>query len=208
LLIRQKKRSIVKTIIKYSFVLYFSDALYRKDLVVYQYRNTHRVTSYKIFSTRSTRVNRAEYRWPKIDVFPYQESRTHIFAFPRHKHNLGTMNYLAKTDVHPIHLRPLGPLLVPSPQNLRQSLSAMVRLGQSNIFYVCEGNTFLHRQNRASSDTWRVPCKSLSTSYPFVKSSRNSKTGICTEKLLLTDNKKYLSLFKYKCHENIPRTLN
>ena len=181
--------------------------MYRKDLVVYQYRNSQRVTSYKIFSIRSSRVDRAEYRWPKIDVFPYQESRTHIFAFPRHRHNLGTMNYLSKLDVHPIHLRPLGPLLVPSPRNLRQSLSAMVRLGRANLFHVCEGNTFLHRQNQALGEPWRVPCQSLSTSYPFVKSSRDSDSGICTEKLLFNNNEKSLSIYKYKCDENLQRTL-
>ena len=187
--------------------IFFSAPLYRKDLVVYQYRNTQRVTSYKIFSIHSSRINRAQYRWPKIDVFPFRESRTHIFAFPRHKHNLGTMDYLAKTDVDPIHLRPLGPLLVPSPQNLRRSLSAMIKLGQSNLFYVCEGNTFLHRQNRASTETWRIPCQSLSTSYPFVKSFRDSNSAICTEKLFFNNNTTNLSLYKYKCHENLPRTL-
>jgi hypothetical protein len=109
--------------------------------VVYQFRNSHRVTSYKIFSSRSSRVNGTHYRWPKIDVFPYQESRTHIFAFPRHDHNLGTMNYLAKTDVEPTHLRPLGPLLLPSPRNLHQSLKAMIKLGKSNKFYIKSKST-------------------------------------------------------------------
>ncbi len=193
--------------IQHSFIFYFSGPLYRKDLVVYEFRNSQRVTSYKIFSINSPHVNRTHYRWPKIDVFPYQQSRTHIFAFPRHKHNIGTMNYLAKTDVQPIHLRPLGPLLVPSPRNLRSSLKAMVQLGQSSVFHVCEGNTFLHRQNRASAETWRVPCHILSTSYPFVKSQRDSMSGICTEMLLFNNQKKYLTLFKYKCDEHLPRTL-
>jgi hypothetical protein len=69
------------------------------------------------------------------------------------------MNYLAQTDVQPTYLRPLGPLLVPSRRNLCPSLIA--------ISHVCEGNTFLHRQNRASAETWRVPCHILSTSYPL-----------------------------------------
>jgi hypothetical protein len=117
------------------------------------------------------------------------------------------MKYLAKTDVQPTHLRPLGPLLVPSPRNLRQSLKAMVQLGQSNVFFVCEGNTFLQRQNQVSTEIWRVPCQILSTSYPFVKSYRDSKSGICTEMLVFNNTKKSLSLFKYKCHEHLPRTL-
>ncbi len=165
------------------------------------------MTSYKIFSIHSPRVPQTHYRWPKIDVFPYRESRTHIFAFPRQKHNIGTMNYLAKTDVQPTHLRPLGPLLVPSPRNLHRSLKAMIQLGQSNIFYVCEGNTFLHRQNRASTETWRVLCEALGTSYPFVKSERDSMSGICTEMLRFNDRNESLSLYKYKCNENLPRTL-
>ncbi len=181
--------------------------MYRKDLVVYQFRNSRRVTSYKIFSSRSSRVNGTHYRWPKIDVFSYQESRTHIFAFPRHDHNLGTMSYLAKTDVEPIHLRPLGPLLLPSPRNLHQSLTAMIKLGRSNVFVVCEGNTFLHRQNLPSTETWRVPCQTLRTSYPFVKSYRDSTNGICTEMLIFNDGNESLSLFKYHCSENLLRTL-
>ncbi len=200
---------IISITIKYFFILYFSSPLYRKDLVVYQYRNVHRVTSYKIFSIHSSPVNRAHYRWPKIDIFPYQQSRTHIFAYPQHRHNLGTMNYLARTDVFPIHLRPLGPLLVPTPKNLRQSLKAMVRLGQSSVFYVCEGNTFLHRLNRASAETWRIPCEIISSSYPFVTSYRDSDSGICTEMLVFNHNRnKSLSLYKYKCNEHLPRTLD
>jgi hypothetical protein len=193
---------------KYFLILYFSALVHRKNLVVFQYRNVHRVTSYKIFSIDSSRVRGTHYRWPKIDVFPYQESRTHVFAFPHHRHNLGTMGYLAKTDVQPTHLRLLGPLLVPTPRNLNPSLKAMVRLGQSNLFYVCEGNSFLHRQNRASPEVWRVPCEALSSSYPFVTSYRDSKTKICTEMLVFNHNrKKNLSLYKYKCDEHLPRTL-
>ncbi len=182
--------------------------MYRKDLVVYQYRNAHRVTSYKIFSIDSSRVSRTHYRWPKIDLFPYQQSRTHIYAYPHHKHNIGTMGYLAKTDVQPTHLRPLGPLLVPTPRNLHRSLKAMIRLGQSNVFYVCEGNSFLHRRNRAATEVWRVPCAALSSSYPFVTSYRDPTSEICTEMLVFNHNgKKTLSLYKYKCDEHLPRTL-
>ncbi len=47
------------------------------------------------------------------------------------------MSYLAKIDVRPTHLRPLGPLLLPTPRNLPRSLKVMVRLGQSNVFHVC-----------------------------------------------------------------------
>jgi hypothetical protein len=117
------------------------------------------VTSYKIFSIDSSRVSRTHYRWPKIDLFPYQQSRTHIYAYPHHKHNIGTMGYLAKTDVQPTHLRPLGPLLVPTPRNLHRSLKAMIRLGQSEML------VFNH------------------------------------------NGKKILSLYKYKCDEHLPRTL-
>lgn len=182
--------------------------IYREDLVVYHFRNTYRVASYKIFSVCSTRVNRTFYNWPKIDVFPYYQSRTHVFAYPRHQHNLGTMGYLSKDDLYPLHLRPLGPLLLPSPQNLRQSIKAMVRLGRSNIFDVCEGNTFLHRQNRGSTETWRVPCRVLSSSYPFVRSHRHSSTQICTEMLIFNHTvEQILSLYQYKCNEHLPRTL-
>jgi len=133
-----------------------------------------------------------------------------MFAYPHHQHNYGTMRPLNKSLVYPTHLRPLGPLLVPTAHSLRTSLDAMVRLGKSNLFRACQGNTFLHRQNRASSESWRIPCRLLLQSYPFVKSQRNFDTQICSEVLLLNMNNsqmKSLSSYKYKCNEFLPRTL-
>ena len=161
--------------------------MYRKDLIVYQFRNTRRVTSYKIFSIYSTRVERTQYRWPKIDIFPYQQSHTHVFAFPRHDHDLGTMKYLPITDLEPFHLRILGPLLIPSPRNLSPSLRAMIRSEKTSVFVACEGNKFLHRQNRPSGESWRIPCRILTPSYPFVKSNYDPKNELCTESVIFND---------------------
>lgn len=117
------------------------------------------------------------------------------------------MNYIAKVDVEPVYLRILGPLLVPSPYNLRSSLKAMVKLGRSNIFYACEGNTFLHRYNRGPTDTWRVPCNVLHETYPFVKSERNITSKLCTEELKFPKTNHSLSLYQYRCNEDLKRTL-
>jgi hypothetical protein len=117
------------------------------------------------------------------------------------------MNYLAKMDVTPYQLRPLGPLLVPSPRNLNQSFKAMIKLERPNVFSTCEGNSILHRQNQAAREKYRVPCRTLITSYPFVKSYRDPTNGVCTEMLLFMDRNISLSLFKYYCEENLPRTL-
>ena len=117
------------------------------------------------------------------------------------------MNYLAKHHVEPVYLRVLGPLLVPSPHNLRFSLRAMVRLARPNIFYACEGNTFLHRYNRGSIDSWRVPCKELHETYPFVKSRRNATNGLCFEELKFPRLNQSLSLYIYRCKEDLKRTL-
>ena len=167
------------------------------------------MTSYKIFSLRSPRVNRTHYHWPKIDVFPYQQSRTHIFAYPHHQHNLGTMSFFLKTDLYPFYLRPLGPLLLPSPQNLPRAIKTMIRLGQSNIFDVCEGNTFLHRQNQVVTEKWRVPCQALTSSYPFVKSHRYPTRKICSEMLIFNRTfEQPFSLYFYQCNEYLRRTLS
>ncbi|CAF0966335.1 unnamed protein product, partial [Didymodactylos carnosus] len=61
---------------------------YTNDLIIYPFRNIYRVTSYKIFSSRSKQVNGTKYRWPKIDLFPYYENKTHLSAYPKHRHNL------------------------------------------------------------------------------------------------------------------------
>ncbi|CAF3330346.1 unnamed protein product [Rotaria socialis] len=182
-------------------------ASFHNDLVVYRFKNIHRVTSYKIFSLRSPLVNKTNYRWPKIDIFPYEENKTHIYAYPKHQHNLGTMNYLAKSDLEPIYLRILGPLLVPSPRHLRLSLKAMIKLGRSNLFYACEGNTFLHRYNRGPTETWRVPCKELHRTYPFVQNERNLTTSLCFEELKFPQLNQSLSLYQYRCAEDLRRTL-
>jgi len=180
---------------------------FHKDLVVYRFRNIYKVTSYKIFSLRSPLVNRAKYRWPKIDIFPYEENATHIYAYPKHQHNLGTMNYIAKTNIEPVYLRILGPLLVPSPYDPRLSLKAMVRLGRSSVFYACEGNTFLHRYNRGPTETWRVPCAELHRNYPFVRNVRNQTSGLCFEELRFPQVEQSISLYQYRCKEDLPRTL-
>ena len=165
------------------------------------------MTSYKIFSLRSPIVNRTNYRWPKIDIFPYEENATHIYAYPKHQHNLGTMNYLAKSNVDPVYLRILGPLLIPSPRQPRSSLKAMVKLGRSSVFYACEGNTFLHRYNRGPTEHWRVPCKELHRTYPFVRNERNATSNLCSEELRFPQLQQSLSFYKYRCEENLPRTL-
>jgi hypothetical protein len=174
---------------------------------MYRFGNMNKVTSYKIFSLRSPIVNGTNYRWPKIDIFSYQENSTHIYAYPKHQHNPGTMSYITKDNVEPIYLRLLGPLLVPSPYHPRKSLKAMMRLGRSNAFYVCEGNTFLHRYNQKAIEPWRLPCEELHKSYPFVKSQHNSTTGLCYEELISSQQNQSLSLYVYKCDEDLQRTL-
>ncbi|CAF1109713.1 unnamed protein product [Adineta ricciae] len=186
--------------------VYSSEPLYQQDLFVHQFQNTRRVTSYKVFSIHSTRVEGTYYRWPKIDIFPYQQSRTHVFAHPRQDHNLGTMKYLAKTDIEPYHLRLLGPLLLPSPRHIHPTLKAMIRSGKSDVFNVCEGNKFLHRENRATTDLRRVPCYTLTSHYPFVKSGYNSSSNLCSEAVVFKE--KTHSLFLYECKESLRRTLD
>lgn len=117
------------------------------------------------------------------------------------------MNYLAKVNVDPVYLRVLGPLLIPSPRQPRLSLKAMVKLGRSNLFYACEGNTFLHRYNRGPTENWRVPCKELHKTYPFIKTERDSLNNLCFEELKFPQLNQSLSLYKYRCEEDLPRTL-
>ncbi|UJR26431.1 hypothetical protein I4U23_007762 [Adineta vaga] len=204
----QKRSSMTSTTTENSKTRVAKDRpSFHNDLVVYLFKNVYKVTSYKIFSLRSPIVNRTNYRWPKIDIFPYEENATHIYAYPKHQHNLGTMNYLAKSNVDPVYLRILGPLLVPSPRQPRFSLKSMVRLGRANVFHTCEGNTFLHRHNRGPADNWRVPCKELHKTYPFVKAERNATTNICFEELKFPQLNQSLSLYTYRCEEELSRTL-
>lgn len=186
--------------------IYFSAPLYQQDLFVHQYQNTRRVISYKVFSIHSIRIEGTYYRWPKIDIFPYQQSRTHVFAHPRQDHNLGTMKYLAKTDVEPYQLRVLGPLLLPSPRHVHPAFKAMIRWGKSDVFNACEGNQFLHRENRATTGLCRVPCAILTSYYPFVKADYNSSSDLCSEEVVFKG--KANSLFLYECKENLQRTLD
>jgi hypothetical protein len=187
-------------------LFFFSYRSYQQDLVIYRFRSIDKVISYKIFSLRSPIVNGTNYRWPKIDVFSYQENSTHIYAYPKHEHSLAKMNYIQKTNIEPTYLRLLGPLLVPSPYNPRKSLKATIKLGRSNVFYVCEGNTFLHRYNQKSIETWRLPCEELYQSYSFVQSRYNSTNSLCYEELISSQHNQSLSLYVYKCDEDLPRT--
>jgi hypothetical protein len=98
------------------------------------------------------------------------------------------MNYIAKSNIEPVYLRILGPLLVPSPRQLRLSLKAMVRLGRSSVFYACEGNTFLHRYNRGPAEYDPID-------------------GLCSEQLRFPQLNQSLSIYKFRCDENLPRTL-
>ena len=178
-----------------------------QDLVIYRFRNIYGMESYKIFSLRSPRVNGTDYRWPKIDLFPYQENSTHISAYPKHQHNLGTMSSMNRTDIHPLYPRLLGPLLVPSPYHPRKSLKAMIKLGRSDLFDVCEGNRYSDRDNQQLREPWRVPCKELHQSYLFVQSQRNASNGLCSEQLISSQRNETLSFYLYQCDEYLPRTL-
>ncbi|CAF1037586.1 unnamed protein product [Didymodactylos carnosus] len=80
-----------------------------------------------------------------------------------------TMDHILKSNVYPTYLRPLEAILIPSPYDTKILLKAMVKL-RSNIFYTCEGNTFLHRENRRLTKIRRLPYKQLRDSYPFVNS--------------------------------------
>ena len=179
----------------------------RQDLVILRFRNSYGISSYKIFSEHSPRVNGTDYRWPKIDLFLYQENTTHLYAFPKHQHNLGTMSVINRTHIEPLHLRLLGPLLVPSPKQPRKSLKAMVKLGPSNVFDVCEGNRYSSRDNQQWKEPWRVPCKELHSSYFFVRAQRNSTTGLCEEELISSRQNSSLSYYLYRCDEHLSRSV-
>lgn len=117
------------------------------------------------------------------------------------------MSVIAKSNVEPVYLRVLGPLLVPSPRDPRLSLKAMVKLGRSSVFYVCEGNTFLHRYNRGPTENWRVPCLELHKNYPFVRNQRDAVDSVCFEELRYPQKNQSISLYKFRCPEDLPRTL-
>jgi len=105
------------------------------------------------------------------------------------------MDYLAKSNVDPVYLPILGPLLVPSPRQPRLSLKSMIKLGRENVFQICVGNTFLHRYNREVRQTRRIPCKKLHVTYPFVRAKRNSTSGICFEEWKYPQLNHSLSLY-------------
>jgi hypothetical protein len=117
------------------------------------------------------------------------------------------MNYIAKSNIEPVYLRILGPLLIPSPRNPRLSLKAMVKIGHASVFHACEGNTFLHRHNRGPAETWRVPCKELHKTYPFVRNERNATNGLCFEELRFPHLNQSLSLYQFQCEDDLRRTL-
>lgn len=185
----------------------FSNSTQQKDLIIYRFRNIYAMDSFKIFSRRSPRVNGTDYRWPKIDLFPYRENSTHISAYPNYQHNLGTMSTMNRTDIHPLSLRLLGPLLVPSPFHPRKALKAMIKLGHSNLFDVCESNRYFDRSNQLWKEPWRVPCKELHQSYLFVQSQRNASHSLCSEQLISSQRNQTFSFYLYQCNEYLPRTL-
>jgi hypothetical protein len=137
--------------------------------------------------------------WPQIEIYFYQENATHIFdSYHNGKPNM-KIGYLDKNDVFPFHLRPFGPILLPSINNPQAMISIE---GLNN----CESSLWNHQLEREThiDHQGRRPCEELNKIYLFVQSRYSWRRGYC-EETLKTQRvpHKSLSYFRYTCQESM-----
>lgn len=146
---------------------------------------------YKIF--------RKDQSWPFLNVYFYDENDNEVFDSVTNNSSLSRLGRLKKTNVFPVHLRPLGPLLVYS-MNTPSSLISKTQLEVCEIPISDSQSSQMLDQNQQRR---QMPCEQLASIFEFARATKSWRGGFC-EETLKTRQSPYrtLSYFRYFCQEN------
>lgn len=139
---------------------------------------------HKIFFKDEPEIPCYSWRWPFIDIAFFQSNKTHIWNYD--SPFTGPTCYLKKTDYYPLIKRPLGNVWVPSPREPLKYLKSKFAHFECSV-------THCHRDvNPGCIETnTKVPCDSLTNTYPYVVRTQGSTPGTTKETLTLGSNKLY-----------------
>ena len=112
--------------------------------------------------------------FPFIDMFPSTENKTHhIREYHKEFYNV------AKANIYPLVLRPLGKYWLPAPKNAEAFES---EIGVRNIYKFCLRGHWNHRMEEQQVKK-TILCKDLAAFYPFVQKVCKQLKGanVCVE---------------------------
>lgn len=116
---------------------------------------------WKFFWIKSNALSHKPFRWPYIDIFFFEENKTHIFdESPEYTHSFAFL----KSQVFPLSYRPFAGAMLPVP------CKAKIVIENNYSPSLCVSPRFSHKfefifPNHAQTS---VPCKHLEKLYPFV----------------------------------------
>ena len=129
-----------------------------------------RIGWWKLFYSNSTHVVRNPYwNYPFLDIFFLNENTTHVWGADR---AFKSKHCNLKSDIFPLTLRPLGPLMLSAPRNplavLRRNFAKSF-LMTSNMD-LCVSNSFNHKRGHKykMQTVKQIRCRDLHEWYPFV----------------------------------------
>ena len=144
----------------------------------------------KIFSNKSANAGKYKWKFPFIDVFFYQENKTHLSRYFRDKRI-----FTLKHHVFPLKLRPFGKYWLPTPKS---PIKYLERLNYTGFYADCIRSTWNHRLEIGQSpDT--IKCSTLKRIYPLVNRDcmkLDDGQEFCAESIIL-DNRKLIVLIDY-----------
>ena len=129
---------------------------------------------YKLFLSSGIKAGRYNWTYPFIDVFFYQQNRTHIYRKFRN-----VLVYTLKTDVFPLKLRPFGKYWLPTATN---PINYLKPLNYSNYHHTCIRGGWNHRQETRQK-AYRANCSIIREHFQFTSMNCLPKESenICTE---------------------------
>jgi hypothetical protein len=117
------------------------------------------------------------WKWPFVDIMPYKEIDNGI----KKMDNANEQKYhLSIDEMYPLHMRPLGRLWLPAPQNTRTFLQKKYN------HFKCKQHNWIHKKESYRKTQVDLPCSDILPTYPYVlrKAIGNGQYGM-QESLLL-----------------------
>ncbi|CAF1190959.1 unnamed protein product [Adineta steineri] len=124
----------------------------------------------KIFPESKSKVIPSTRRYPFIDIFYYDENKTHIWDHKQCCHH-----NISKSVVFPLSIRPLGSLWLPAPRNPFDYFQELHPPLFSHVESECHVRGYAANIMKVMfKPPMIVQCKTLSRMYPFVERRKNN----------------------------------
>ncbi|XP_014680856.1 PREDICTED: uncharacterized protein LOC106820801 [Priapulus caudatus] len=149
----------------------------------------HTDKKYDKFHLKSTPKKwKYAWSWPFIDISFYDENSTHVWE---HHMRKTPHRVYPRAMVFPLHQRPYGPYMFPSPRDTLGFLKHSINGSNDNKKVFTCGNQGWRHQAETSFKKKLVPCTEIMKEYPHVHRRKAPEGGAVTETLMLNGRAVY-----------------